>query len=500
MLHSSISLPAKRREFTPCFSQCSPDVHSYDFFVIDTSSVYLKNNLMADMDQNLGDVSSFIVDREIELLDGLHAVLDDSITDLLAAHTALCQLDCLMAFARAATLYDLRREFLVQAYSEAIRALTSFAAVLFVLRHLRPDSRRGAVSTISKTDKRCPIIDASHAQRQVPNDLELRGGRGVAHDRDEARARPIEARDGSHEDLEPPPSIETASLPPLQASASAVDKFSVMELVRQKLSPAAGGTSCLLEPVRAVSSLLPMPSWASLTKDESLSSEGSSFTRELGRLHRAMSMATEKSLVILDEVGRECRSDGESSRCEAGQKGKAWSIEHPCDTSCADGAGLFIATIYDFCSAGQSVLSSYPRLIIFVSAIERHFPADLPIERAHMQTILLPTLVEAFKSLTYLYRLRPGFAGASHACHCARLCGVPESVVELAEHICRVGLRAWHKSEADQDEAIVRRLLQLDLGNDEDEQQQQPAMEDNEAIRLLELVLRPEEGAGSTQG
>jgi DNA mismatch repair ATPase MutS len=117
-----------------------------------------------------------------------------------------------------------------------------------------------------------------------------------------------------------------------------------------------------------------------------------------------------------------------------------------------------------------------------------------------MQTILLPTLVEAFKSLTYLYRLRPGFAGASHACHCARLCGVPGSVVELAEHICRVGLRAWHKSEADQDEAIVRRLLQLDLGNDEDEQQQQPAMEDNEAIRLLELVLRPEEGAGCTQG
>ncbi len=124
---------------------------------------------------------------------------------------------------------------------------------------------------------------------------------------------------------------------------------------------------------------------------------------------------------------------------------------------------------------------------------------DLPIERAHMQTILLPMLAESFKSLTYLYRLRPGFAGASHACHCARLCGVPDSVVELAEHICRVGLRAWHESEADQDEAIVRRLLQLDLGSDEDDQQQ-AVLEDNEAIRLLELILQPEEGAGSTQG
>nr|DBA11332.1 TPA_inf: MSH5 [Moesziomyces aphidis] len=416
-------------------------------------TVYLKNNLMADMDQNLGDVSSFIVDREIELLDGLHAVLDDSITDLLAAHTALCQLDCLMAFARAATLYELRRPTLVE--EQVIKLKGS--------RH---------------------ALKALSDESFVPNDLELRGGRGVAHDRDEARARPIEARDGSHEDRESPLSIETASLPPSQASASAGDKFSVMVLTGANSS----GKSCLLQQAALAVFLSQCGCFVPATyaelgvfdkiltrmkQDESLSSEGSSFTRELGRLHRAMSMATEKSLVILDEVGRECRSD--------------------------DGAGLFIATIYDFLQRGSKcpiVISATHHL----RAIERHFPADLPIERAHMQTILLPTLVEAFKSLTYLYRLRPGFAGASHACHCARLCGVPGSVVELAEHICRVGLRAWHKSEADQDEAIVRRLLQLDLGNDEDEQQQQPAMEDNEAIRLLELVLRPEEGAGSTQG
>ncbi len=42
-----------------------------------------------------------------------------------------------------------------------------------------------------------------------------------------------------------------------------------------------------------------------------IASEGSSFTRELGRLHRAMATSTKRSLVLLDEVGRECRSDGE---------------------------------------------------------------------------------------------------------------------------------------------------------------------------------------------
>ncbi|GAK62190.1 uncharacterized protein PAN0_001c0388 [Moesziomyces antarcticus] len=409
-------------------------------------AVYLKNNLMTDMDQQLGDVSSFIVDREIELLDGLHAVLDDSITDLLAAHCALCQLDW------AATLYDLRRPNLVE--EQVIKLKGS--------RH---------------------ALKALSDESFVPNDLELRGGRGVTHDRNETRSRPRDARDGSREGTEPPPSIEAASLPPSQVSVSARDKFSVMVLTGANSS----GKSCLLQQAALAVFLSQCGCFVPATyaelgvfdkiltrmkQDESVSSEGSSFTRELGRLHRAMSMATEKSLVILDEVGRECRSD--------------------------DGAGLFIATIYDFLQRGSEcpiVISATHHL----RAIERHFPVDLPIERAHMQTILLPMLAESFKSLTYLYRLRPGFAGASHACHCARLCGVPDSVVELAEHICRVGLRAWHESEADQDEAIVRRLLQLDLGSDEDDQQQ-AVLEDNEAIRLLELILQPEEGAGSTQG
>ncbi len=90
-----------------------------------------------------------------------------------------------------------------------------------------------------------------------------------------------------------------------------------------------------------------------MKQDESVSSEGSSFTRELGRLHRAMSMATEKSLVILDEVGRECRSDGESPRFEACQISKIWNIDHPYGPFCVDGAGLFIATIYDFLQRGS---------------------------------------------------------------------------------------------------------------------------------------------------
>ena len=129
-------------------------------------------------------------------------------------------------------------------------------------------------------------------------------------------------------------------------------------------------------------------------------------------------------------------------------------------------------------------------------AIEKHLPPSLPIQRAHMQTILLPTLAETYNSLTYLYRLKPGFAGTSHACYCARLCGVPEHVVERAERICRVGLRAWHDSDAMRDEAIVRRLMRLELGNDDPEGEEGKEikrrlreMDDEEAKKLIEWVL-----------
>ena len=111
-----------------------------------------------------------------------------------------------------------------------------------------------------------------------------------------------------------------------------------------------------------------------------------------------------------------------------------------------------------------------------------------------MQTTLLPSLAHTYDSLTYLYRLRPGFTGTSHACHCARICGVPNSVVERADRIYRIGLREWHDSEAMKDEAIVRRLLGLELGGEENEQQQSikrqvSEMSDEAAKKWIDWVL-----------
>ncbi len=124
-----------------------------------------------------------------------------------------------------------------------------------------------------------------------------------------------------------------------------------------------------------------------------------------------------------------------------------------------------------------------------------------------MQTILLPTLAKSsYNSLTYLYRLKPGFASTSHACHCARLCGVPESVVDRADRICRVGLRAWHDSEAQRDEAIVRRFFELPLGNHAEGaekrriQEKLREIDDEEARESLDWVLNGSDAPQPSQG
>ncbi|KAJ9476686.1 MutS-like protein [Pseudozyma hubeiensis] len=392
--------------------------------------VYLKNSRMSYLDNSFGDVASFIVDKEIEILDRLQTLLQECTPVLLAAHAALAQIDW------AATLYDLKRPTLV---AEQVVKLKG---------------SRHALKALS---------DESF----VPNDIELRGGLGL----------PVEDAEMPVGELVAQPTGNQGQPRPASQAAAARDavKFEGQRSILVLTGANSSGKSCLLQQaglaiyLSQCGSFVPAQSaelgvfdkiLTRMRQDESVASEGSSFTRELGRLHRALAMSTRRSLVLLDEVGRECRSD--------------------------DGAGLFISTIYEFLQRGPDcpiVLSATHHL----RAIERHLPSTLPIQRAHMQTLLLPTLASTYNSLTYLYRLRPGFAETSHACHCARLCGVPESVVERADRIACAGLRAWNDAEAVRDEEVVRRLMQLQLGNGEEEERE---VDDEAAKRMLRWVLQ----------
>ncbi|PWZ02545.1 hypothetical protein BCV70DRAFT_153740 [Testicularia cyperi] len=374
-------------------------------------SVYLKNGRMVDMDQHMGDLASFIVDREIEILDALQTELLRCCPQLVKAHAALQELDCLLAFARAAVTYELKRPVLLDEPALDIKGC----------RH---------------------PLKALSDESFVPNDIQLRGGRGLSGSSDEN----AEGEDARSE-------TDTAN--------AKQGEHIVMVLTGANSS----GKSCLLQQAALTVYLSQCGCFVPaaqaelgvfdkiltrMRQDESVASEGSSFTRELGRLNRAITLSTSKSLVLLDEVGRECRSD--------------------------DGAGLFVASILEFLDRDKAcpvVLATTHHL----RAIMTHLSPELPIYRAHMQTVFLPT-IDARNTLTYLYRLRPGFASTSHANHCALLCGVPESVVERANVIGMTGLHTWQNEQATRDEAVVRRLVELDLDD----------LSENQDVDVAQLV------------
>lgn len=70
-------------------------------------SAYYKCPEMIDLDSHLGDVHSFIADREIEVIHELTESIATGGAGLLVKVAELCaEIDCLLAFARAATLYN----------------------------------------------------------------------------------------------------------------------------------------------------------------------------------------------------------------------------------------------------------------------------------------------------------------------------------------------------------------------------------------------------------
>nr|WJN24917.1 DNA mismatch repair protein [Farysia itapuensis] len=316
----------------------------------------------------LGDLSSFIIDREIEILDELHNKLVEYRPQLIRAHNIIMELDWL------------------------------------------------AVS--------------DELARKVPNDIELWGGYGL---------QPSRLSDN-----------ETAS----------GTKKSVMVLTGANSS----GKSCLLQQaalavfmsqcgcfVPAAEAELGVfdKILTRIRHDESVASEGSSFTRELARLNRAISCSTSKSLVLLDEMVPDC-----SLRPFTTSWSEAKSVRWFCQ--------LLIIFVCIAVNSKEDTDRLSLRESLSTGAITAHLPPTLPIYQGHMQTVFLPG-VDATSNLTYLYRLCPGFAGTSHASHCALLCGVPDAVVNRAVQITQTGIKSWQDAPANQDEAVVRRLLQLDF-------------------------------------
>ncbi|KAF9477374.1 hypothetical protein BDN70DRAFT_881277 [Pholiota conissans] len=152
----------------------------------------------------------------------------------------------------------------------------------------------------------------------------------------------------------------------------------------------------------------------------------STFMVEMSETSEILRTATNRSLVILDELGR--------------------------GTSTFDGMAIADATLQYLVEKTKSktlFITHYPLL---AKKLQSRFPKD--IQNLHMG-YEAESRVDGSRSITFLYRLIPGLATESFGIECARMAKVPEKVVSRAAE------RATHMQEEVQQRTRRNQLLKV---------------------------------------
>ncbi|KAI0806964.1 muts domain V-domain-containing protein [Fomes fomentarius] len=129
----------------------------------------------------------------------------------------------------------------------------------------------------------------------------------------------------------------------------------------------------------------------------------STFMVEMQETSDILKMATSRTLVVLDELGR--------------------------GTSTFDGmaiAGAVLQHLVQNVKCKTLFITHYPQV---ATDLERKFPSD--VGNMHMG-FTEDTRVDGTREVTFLYRLEPGLVAESFGVECARLAGLPESVLKVA--------------------------------------------------------------------
>ncbi|KAI0713432.1 muts domain V-domain-containing protein [Earliella scabrosa] len=136
---------------------------------------------------------------------------------------------------------------------------------------------------------------------------------------------------------------------------------------------------------------------------DELSRGRSTFMVEMQETSDILQMATSNTLVVLDELGR--------------------------GTSTFDGmaiAGAVLQHLVQDVKCKTLFITHYPQV---ATDLERKFPSD--VGNMHMG-FTEDTRIDGTREVTFLYRLEPGLVTESFGVECARLAGLPESVLQLA--------------------------------------------------------------------
>ena len=347
------------------------------------NAVYYKSSEMVEMDEHFGDIYSLICDREIEIV---HSLAQDILEHEQILNTAsdICgELDALVALAQGAKHYNLVRPAVTDDNTINIEGGRHILHELLV-----------------------PTF--------VANDVYIVGGQGNSS---------LTVEDTSSLGSS---GLETEDLQSESSSSLASDGPSTLILT----GPNHSGKSVYLKQTAIIvfmthiGSFVPaMRATIGLTDKiltriatrETVSRTQSSFMIDLQQISLALSLATRRSLLIVDEFGK--------------------------GTESVDGAALACGVFEYLLSLGKEnpkVLGATHYHEIFENGL---LQPRKGLQLGHMEVRVDPHALEAEDQITYLYTFRDGRSSSSYGTVCAAMNGIPPDIIARAEDLSLLAAR-----------------------------------------------------------
>ncbi|KAG0049466.1 MutS protein msh5 [Gryganskiella cystojenkinii] len=409
------------------------------------TTVYYKNQAMRELDEHLGDIHGLIVDREIDILQGLQErVLEYS--HVMVSCSDLCaELDILVSFAQVARIHNFRKPTMTEENVVQILKGRHPLQEMVVNSFVPNDTRLGEIGGVysSDIDSSSAAPDTATSGRRYSTTAGYVSNSGMATDLDLNR----DVYDQSSSSDDPFQDNRVIILTGANSSGKSVYLKQVALITYMahvgSFVPAESALVGLTDKILT-----------RLQTRETVSCLQSAFMTDLQQVTTSLRLATRRSLIIMDEFGK--------------------------GTTPSDGAGMFAGVIEHFAHMPRSSRPKVMATTHFHELLENNLlDLSLPISLYTMEVYQEPSGLEA----TFMFRVIPGKTPSSLGPACAAMASMPPHIVQRGIHLSNIFRRyetvVPQLTEYDQSlqklyEELTAKLLSFDidlskLGNEVDD-------------------------------
>ncbi|KAI0087825.1 muts domain V-domain-containing protein [Irpex rosettiformis] len=404
------------------------ELEGWSFQFSSESQVYFKSEHMHDLDKHIGDVHSFIVDKEIEIIQKLLEEVMVYGSAMMKACDICAELDCLLSFAEASRSYNYLRPVVIEDNVLIIK-----------------DGRHPLQELVTDTF--------------VPNDTFLIGAdfSGDIHNLDGAESIPLSQEDHDNSIL-------------VCTGANACGKSVYLKQVAMIQYMAQIG--CFVPATSATLGIVDKI-FTRIQTRESVSKVQSAFMIDLNQVSLALRNCTSRSLVLLDEFGK-----GTISADGAGLFHGVLKHFIGRGPSCAK---VLAATHFheifgdDMLTPEEMPITFVHMQIMLIREKGDPLKSDDLVDNDEADGIEEEGGMVRADQITYLYRVAKGLSLNSFAATCAQLFGLPRQVVQRARHVSRLlsthelgllldeDMTDKERVEFEEAEEVCRKFLAWDL-------------------------------------